>query len=254
MTMNQAIADEAPPPIRVYRLTAEGRQAIASRVMWRSLLTRLALVAILVLVVLRSRLDPVLRADSSVIVLALCGLLYLGHRGVQRKVDALLSSYEIHLGPEAITRWQLNTPDYTLKRAEISRIERAPHALALRPSEKRLGPMLVYRGIENYDELAGTVGSWAPIQVQPRLAVWRNSLLRWTVYLSPVLSIVVAISISSISILLPLSLILLLALGWSIWALRSSPDRGARRSAWLMLVPAVALLFKLWLVLRATGE
>jgi hypothetical protein len=112
--------------------------------------------------------------------------------------------------------------------------------------------MVVFSGIEHFEELIDRVGRWAPIQAQSALRARRNIVLTWTVYLSPALSVVAVMFITRTSILLPVGLILLAGLGWSFWALRFSRtvDRSSRRAAWLMVLLAAALLLKMWLILK----
>jgi hypothetical protein len=236
----------------VCRFTPEGKEAVRRRLVKRSVITRSVLVGIFVLFILRNGLGSVNFPIALAVIVVLGVFLYIGHRGTRRKADALLSSYEITLTPDAITRRQGNTPDYTLQRIQIARIEDTPHALLLRSSEKAQGPMVVFRGIEHFEELLARVGRWTPIQAQSPFAARRNVLLTWAVYLSPTLSVVAAILITKISILLPVGLILLAGLGWSFWALRFSRtvDRSSRRTAWLMALPGAALLLKMWLILR----
>lgn len=234
------------------RLTPEGKEAVRRRLMKRDLITRLALVGILLLVIFRNGLNSAVLPISLLIVLALGVFLYFSQRRIRRKADALLSSYEIVLTPDTITRHQLNIPDFTLPSTEIATIESAPHALLLRSSNKAKGPMVVFNGIEHFEELIDRVGRWAPIKPQSALRAQRNTVLTWTVYLSPPLSVVAIIFIAKISILFPVGLILLSGLGWSFWALRFSRtvDRSSRRTAWLMILMAAALLLKMCLILR----
>ncbi len=145
--------DEASRDHILCRLTPEGKEAVRRRLMRRDLITRLVLVGILVLVVLRNGVNSVALLISFLIILAFGVFLYIGQRRIRRKADALLSSYEIVLTQDAITRHQLNTPDYTLPSTQIARIERAPHALLLRSSDKAQGPMVVFNGIEHFEEL-----------------------------------------------------------------------------------------------------
>src|SRR6185312_9989739 len=93
------------------------------------------------------------------------------------------SSFEVVITAESTTRRQLNTSDLTWNRDEIRSIELAKHALLIRSKKKRDLPMVIFRGLENDDDVLARLGEWLPVTSQSDIARLSHAGLNWAIYL-----------------------------------------------------------------------
>lgn len=84
----------------------------------------------------------------------------VAHGYTSRRQRLRLESYEIILEPGRVTRRQLNSPDYTLAREQIARIDETPRGMLLRPAEKGALPLVVYSGLADYHVLRDLLAGW----------------------------------------------------------------------------------------------
>jgi hypothetical protein len=143
-----------------YRLTEAGQQEVLARFMRRRGAAYATGIAAFIAFTFRHGLaDSTLPAklQSVGIVMLLAGV---AHGYASRRQRLRLASYEIILGPGHVTRRQLNSPDYTLARDQIARIEETPRGMLLRPAEKGALPLVVYSGLADYAALRDLLAGW----------------------------------------------------------------------------------------------
>jgi hypothetical protein len=230
-----------------HRLTPEGVQKIVRRLVRRGAISSFLLFAVVFTVTNRASTRPSLVVSGTFLALLwIVGCVY-----TSRRAKKLASSFEVVITAESITRRQPNTPDLTWNRDEIRSIELAPHALLIRSKKKRDLPMVIFRGLENDQDVLARLSEWLPVTRQSNVARQSYAALNWAIYLVFGASTAVALTVTDRKTFLVLGVVVAGVLCWSIWALLNSKtvDRRTRSTAWWMLMPLAALIFKGWVLL-----
>ena len=143
-----------------FRLTEAGQQEVLVRFMRRQWAAYGTGIAVFIAFTFRHGIsDSTLPANLQSVgfVMLLAGV---AHGYTSRRQRLRLASYEIVLGPGHITRRQLNSPDYTLARDQIARIDETPRGMLLRPAGKGALPLVVYSGLADYAVLRDLLAGW----------------------------------------------------------------------------------------------
>jgi hypothetical protein len=139
----------------------------------------------------------------------------------------------------------------TWNQDEIRSVELAPHALLIRSKKMRELPMVIFRGLENDEDILARLGEWLPITRQSNVARQGHAVLNWAIYLGFAAATAIALTVTDKRTFLVLGVLVAGILCWGMWALLSSKtvDGRTRSTTWWMLMPLAALIFKGWILL-----
>ena len=111
--------------------------------------------------------------------------------------------------------------------------------------------MVIFRGLEDDEGVLARLSDWMPVTMQSSVARKSYAVMNWALYFGVGAAMTVVFTVKNTRAFLLLGLPLAGILCWSMWALLNSRtvDRRTRSTAWWVLLPLAALVYKGWILL-----